>query len=106
MGITIIVKKNRERSGRSVSFESRPVPGARMGNPRSNVSGRHMSVVVPAVEGMEPSELKEHAHYLREKLQRDDITEDSIAAKVEVSRAPKPKSAKQMLKEHLERKGR
>ena len=53
-----------------------------------NVSGRHLSVIVPMAESMEPSELREHAHYLREKLKRDDITEDSISAKIEKGHHP------------------
>ena len=74
-----------------MTFGSRPVPKAKIHEDRSNVSGRHLSVIVPMAESMEPSELREHAHYLREKLKRDDITEDSISAKIEKGHHPTPK---------------
>jgi divalent metal cation (Fe/Co/Zn/Cd) transporter len=88
MAITIIVKKNPQNSRRAIRFESRQVPAAKQYQERSNVSNRHMSVVIPVVEGMDRSELKEYAHELREKLHRDDITEDTIAAKVEEKHNP------------------
>lgn len=102
MGITIIVKRNKNESGSSVTFKSRSVPKAKMYEDRSNVSGRHLSVIVPMAESMEPSELREHAHYLREKLKRDDITEDSISAKIEKGHhlTPKP-SVKPSLKKRM-----
>lgn len=56
-----------------------------MQNPGSVTSGRHLTVLVPQGEGLndDPSEMKEYLHSVRESTQRDDITEDAVAAKRE-----------------------
>lgn len=74
-------------------FDARQVPPAKQYEERSNVSSRQLAVVIPVVEGMERSELKEYAHELREKLKRDDITEDSVAAQIDRQHHPEPKAS-------------
>lgn len=39
-------------------------------------------------DAMEPRELSEYTHYLRDKLKRDDITEDSVLGKLDEQRKP------------------
>lgn len=107
MGLTLIFKKNRSESTRSVSFGSRPVPKRTVYQAPSNVAGRQLSVVVPGIEAMEPAERKEHAAYLREKLQRDDITDEALEQKITESHNPKPKvSIKPYIQKKLAEKER
>ena len=103
MGITIIVKKNPQNSRRAIRFDSKQVAPAKQYQERTNASSRHMSVVIPAVEGMEHSELKEYVHEVREKLGRDDITEDSVAAKIEEKHKPPEKVS---IKPYMEKRRR
>jgi hypothetical protein len=107
MAITIIVKKNRERSHRGVSFGSRPVPSRTFYQAPSNVAGRQLSVVIPAVEAMEAAERREYTAYLRDKLKRDDITDDAVEAKIAENHNPPDKfSAKKYVAQKADEKVR
>lgn len=94
---------------RTVSFPSRQTKPAGLLHDRDLVSDRHLSVVLPGALMMEAEELREMCQYLRERLGRDDITEEFVINALQADQYKKAHervSIKPYLKQRLAERAR
>ena len=78
-------------TGLSIRFPSKKTPGYQYYKVPNITTGRDLSPVLVGLDQMDRSEIKEYAHRIRERLGRDDITQEEIERRIEAKlKEPEP----------------